>query len=301
MKPPEVSPQDLFVRKNRLVVLVHGFNVTQTSADESFADFERALRPEFQARLVRLYWPGDTSTPTDALKGEQGFFTKRLISPLGYPWKPRDALQAAQKLRTLLAKAFQERARAGLSDPLELCFVAHSLGCRLTLELLERIIGSQAPVASGPNGALEVPLTVLMAAAVPRYAVLTAGDFRDTIDQLRRLWILHSRRDSVLSFVFRPGQLFERAYFPDFRLSVRGAVGRRGMPQADRVSVVEGIWDHGDYWRDEEIAKAVETQLSGVRTDLDASAGLRKAIAERRARQRSVAPREVTALPLRPR
>ncbi|RYY28729.1 MAG: alpha/beta hydrolase [Sphingomonadales bacterium] len=252
----KISPSNLFVREDKLVILIHGFNVTEEAANLSYDHFERYLSPDVRSRIVRLYWPGDTSTVADSERGEQGLLS-RVISPICYMAKPKTALGASQLLRDLLKEAFRARQANGRNSPLEICFIAHSLGCRLTLEALERLI-----VTKGTNS--ELPFTLLMAAAVPQYAVTGSGSFTNMINQLDHLWVLHSSDDKVLKRFFRPGQLAEHAHFPDFRLSVRRALGRRGMPSTDRIKVLGGSWDHSDYWPDADIARAVDDQLTDM-------------------------------------
>jgi hypothetical protein len=260
-KPGKVSPTDLLERDGRIVVLIHGFNVTQDDADLSYDNFERHLSESVRKQLVRLYWPGDSSTIADTARGRQGQITK-IISPLLYMLKPKVARLSSQLLIGLLTRAFQARYKVSQDKPkpIEVCFIAHSLGCLLTLETLERLAVSQ-----GTN--IELLLTVLMAAAVPEYAVTDDGSFAKMIENIPQFWVLHSREDKTLSRWFRPGQIFEHSMFPDFRISVRRALGRKGMPSTDKIKVLEGTWDHSDYWADRDIARAVDAQLTGRRPD----------------------------------
>lgn len=285
----KVSPPDLLTRENRIVVLIHGFNVTQLQADKSYDEFERHLSPEVRSRLVRLYWPGDSSTRADASRGMQGRISK-IISPLLYMLKPKVAVQCSKRLRALLSEAFRARAQGGRNAPLEICFVAHSLGCRLTVETLERVV-----VSGGSNA--ELPLTVLMAAAIPEYAVTGDGAFVDMIDALPQLWVLHSKADKVLRAFFRPGQLMESPLFPDFRLSVRNALGRKGVASNARVKVLEGVWDHGDYWPDGDVARAIDAEVSGRPMAGPAFAALERVVWERTVAARRTEAREIRDIP----
>lgn len=252
---PKVDPTDLLIDKDQILLLMHGFNVTQEDASISYAHFENQLTDSVRDRVVRLYWPGDTSTQADSRRGQQGTLSKYL-SAAAYSWKPPIARQSAQKLRDLLQRAFDERNKLGRNKPLEICIVAHSLGCRLALEMLERIL-----IVRGRDA--ELPLTVLMAAAVPEYMVMGTGGFASMVDRLPKVWILHSRSDKVLSRWFRSGQLVEHASFPNFNFSARRALGRRGMQSTERIKVLEGEWDHSDYWVDRDVAGAVDSTLAG--------------------------------------
>ena len=285
---PEVSPPELFRDARRLIVFVHGFNVTKEDADASYDAFESGMSRDSRQEIVRLYWPGDSSTRGDSARGEQGLLT-RIISPLSYALKPKRALQSSQKLRQLLMEAFEARAKRRRNDKLELCFVAHSLGCRLTLEGLERAIIAKGSIA-------DFPLVVLMAAAVPLYAVTGEEAFAELMKDLPKVWVLHSRRDATLRRWFRPGQLFERAAFPDFRLSVRGALGRRGMQGSASIKVLEGIWDHSDYWPDRDIAEAIDVELGGTRPEHHVFENLSRKVAERAVRERTARQRAVAQM-----
>jgi hypothetical protein len=282
-----IDPPDLLVDNDRILILVHGFNVNQAEADRSYALFESRLSDEVRERVVRLYWPGDTATAADMLRGDRGQISAAL-SALAYIVKPPVAMRSSQKLRNLFQRIFGERRAAGRNQPLEICIVAHSLGCRLALETLERVV-----IASNTDARL--PLTVLMAAAVPTYMVTGTGTLAEVVGKLP-LWILHSTDDTVLQRWFRPGQISERAAFPNFRLSVRGALGRKGIPGSSTLRVLEGQWDHGDYWPDQDIAEAVDAELSDRRCYSQAFEVLERKIWERRVSERRIEARE-TLLP----
>jgi len=281
----DTSPPDLLEEASRLIVFVHGFNVTEVDANDAYDLFERHLSPGNRARVVRLYWAGDTSTRADSLRGQRGWISK-MISPISYMWKPKPAMRSSQKLARKLKKAFVHRTQNRKNEKLELCFVAHSLGCLLTLETLYQ----------AHDSASELPLVVLMAAAVPQYLVTGDGQFTEMIAELPKLWVLHSQRDTVLSRFFRPGQFFERAPFPDFRFSVRGALGRKGMPGNDRISVLKGTWDHSDYWPDRDVAEAVDSELSNRWPERQAFAMLTRKVWERPVQPRLASRRTITEI-----
>ncbi|WP_454890515.1 alpha/beta hydrolase [Sphingopyxis chilensis] len=280
----KMSPPDLLERENRIILLVHGFNVTQPDADAAYELFEGNLSPDLRGRIVRLYWPGDWGTRADAARGQPSLPSK-IISRLAYPFKPRTAERSAQRLRTLLANAFRARSKAQGAKPLEIAVVAHSLGCRLAMEALELIIDS-----SGTN--VDLPLTVLMAAATARSTMIEDGKLTNMIEQLPQLWILHSKSDAVLWGAFRPGQLFDSPLFP---LHLRGAVGRQGIPGTSHIKVAKGRWGHGDYWPDADIARAIDAELADQRSLEVPFAQLERILDERivtprESRQRRVAP-----------
>ncbi|MDH7975673.1 alpha/beta fold hydrolase [Sphingomonas sp. AR_OL41] len=289
LRNPAVEPVDLLIDRDRILLLIHGFNVTQADADRSYTIFERQLSDDVRNRIVRLYWPGDSSTKADSRTGQQGALSKYL-SAASYSWKPPIARQSAQKLRDLLNATFISRANSGRNRPLEICVVAHSLGCRLTLEMLERVL-----VSVGRDA--ELPLTVLMAAAVPEYMVKGTDSLASVVSQLPELWVLYSRSDTVLRRFFRPGQVFERASFPSFNLSARRALGRRGMAATDRIKVLQGEWDHSDYWVDRDVARAVDTALSDAPKTTAPFETLTRTVWERSVQARAAERRVINEIP----
>jgi hypothetical protein len=93
------------------VVLVHGYNVTQENARESYARFRWWLeRFQTNTHVLELHWPGDR-------KGGN-------LSGACYPWKIATARQSGVLLAEWLCKQ-----HVGARFTL----VGHSLGCRLVL------------------------------------------------------------------------------------------------------------------------------------------------------------------------
>lgn len=274
-KHARVVPPDLFKKTDRLLLLVHGFNVAETAAKDSYSDFEANLSEEVGARVVRVLWPGDA----------------RWFSKFSYPKQPRRARRSAQRIVELLAEAFAGRAEkaAPLQPPkLEIAVVAHSLGCRLTLELLERVwIASKSLV--------RIPLVVLMAAAVPRYSVRRGGDFDIMMANIPRVWVLRSTEDKTLRRFFRAGQLLERPFGSFWRLTLRGALGRGGMKPQSNISVLRGTWDHSDYWGDRDIADAVDDELLGRRRYTRPYRALKRKLRLRKAEIRRLEARRLEA------
>jgi pimeloyl-ACP methyl ester carboxylesterase len=240
---PRVRPTTFLRTARRVLLLIHGFNVNETKAIDGFSRFESRFRHETLRSIVRVYWPGDAAR----------------FSPASYMRQPRRARETAQRIADRITADVGHRARAakGLQPPnLEISIVAHSLGCAVALHLLERL-------KSLSTTALKFPLVVLMAAAVPRYAVANGGEFNILFNALPRIWLLYSRADRTLRRWFRPGQFVERPWESWFLLGGRGAIGRHGAKPQANLSSIEGTWDHGDYWPDHAIADAVEAQFTG--------------------------------------
>lgn len=225
-----LSAQPVFAagrRPGRKVLLVHGFNTTQAEAEEGYDAFRELIArqaPRLASRLCPLYWPGDSQ-----LKGG------------AYPWLVDRAAEAGALLAGWLAE--QED---------EMVIVAHSLGCRLTLEAL-----AQVPLDQGPRIRL-----FLMAAAVPVGLFEDDTALRRAVVRADSIDILHSRADGVLAFWFRLGQTAapgEADLLPE-------AVGLRGRPGKrlwTRAVEMPG-YDHGQYWGGHRMASHLSHRLGAA-------------------------------------
>jgi alpha-beta hydrolase superfamily lysophospholipase len=168
-----------------LVILVHGFNTDTARARDRYGRFlDRLVQVTGDARLADhvwgFYWPGD----------EQGF----LRSLTSYPDKVPVAVDAG----ALLARWLAER-RTGL----RVVVVAHSLGCRLSLDALDRLAESAAELDR--LGAKVVGL-VLMAAAVPVGMCKPQTGRFGFRPGYRSECVLYSRSDGTLERAFWLGQ-----------------------------------------------------------------------------------------------
>lgn len=218
----------------RVLVLIHGYNNTEDDADASYAAFDDVFDPRARAfwPVAHFFWPGDK--PWGAL------------SRASYPMEIGAARDAARELATFLA---------ALTGPHgtrpSVAFVAHSLGCRLLLELLH--------IATTSLQRLDVPVACLMAAAVPVTRVDVNGALRAAAQSPRRAIVMHSPDDAVLKWAFRLGQLAAGEGFAS------RAVGRFGEPR-------RGLWavsmptrhGHGDYWPSRDCADEVARQLGAT-------------------------------------
>lgn len=228
-RPGQMVPHEPLARRE-LVVLVHGYNNHRAEAQESYCWFRRyqsqaastELRPqELNTLFGDTFWPGDANWwgPVD------------LIDFLVYPVAVHTSIDAAAQLADLLLRA------PGL---VTVSFLAHSLGCRVTLETVKRLHD-----AGGPH----IDRIGLMAAAVERGAVEPGGEFAgllaDLADTGTRLLVLHSTDDRVLRFAFPLGQTAAgEGFMPD-------ALGRSGpppgMPGLIEQEAIAGA-GHSDYW-----------------------------------------------------
>jgi len=234
----EVTPPFAQGRR-RVVLLIHGYNVTEAAARLGYARFTVDLETLGASAGVLLpdlggfYWPGDADLGP--------------LSFLSYPCEIEPAKDSAERLATYV------RTLVGPGGtPTALYFVGHSLGNRVLLELLDRL--AAAPAAAG-----HVAGACLMAAAVPVDMVEAGGPLLEGATLPGTTLTLYSRDDTVLHFAFPLGEtLAGEGFFPT-------AVGRFGEPA--------GVWterqelsgdDHGDYWGDARAAMRVARLLGAV-------------------------------------
>jgi pimeloyl-ACP methyl ester carboxylesterase len=226
--------------KKAVAFLLHGYNVEPSKAAPDFDRLLRAIErvpPPLPTLLDTqswaVYWQGYTSA---GLAGG-----KTLLSPLHYADQIPSAREAAHALYHYLNN--------NAPDKTPVTLVAHSLGCRVALELLDLY------AISSEENRPTFPLAVLMAAAVPTYF----------FEDLSRLWrgallpdrvlVFFSSRDIVLQAAFRAGQTIAgEGFFPK-------AVGATGAPQGFWRHAVRTRNGHSGYFDDiltsAEIARAL--------------------------------------------
>jgi pimeloyl-ACP methyl ester carboxylesterase len=230
-QPDEQERLGLLTRRH-LILLIHGYNNSEREADEAYRGFEAMQRslaalpegaPVAHGRLVDVYWPGDADWG--------------IVSPLYYPGSIRRARETARAL----AATLREAVRASGYKRVDI--VAHSMGCRLTLEVLKGLRGTRG---------LYVGRIALMAGAVPT-PMLERGAGKG----LREAWegvlrdgalSLYSGEDAVLAAAFPLGQTLAgrgEGFFPT-------ALGREhwvsANPPAAFAQHEVGGAGHSDYW-----------------------------------------------------
>jgi pimeloyl-ACP methyl ester carboxylesterase len=218
--------------KRRLVIFVHGFANDHKKASGSYQNMTDLLRNQNVSStqlgdLWWFYWPGDL-----LVWG---------LSQASYPIQIGHAKESAERLADYLVELCD---RAG--GPIEVLFVAHSLGNRVVLETIAALEKKGRPKESLPL----VSYLVLMAAAVPDSYCEPSGLLPKGAAARSEL-NLYSRKDKVLRFAFPPGQTAAgEGWFPT-------AVGRSGNPSARWSASLVTPFGHSDYWKGEYSSKQV--------------------------------------------
>lgn len=218
--------EGFFAPRRRFILLLHGYNVSEKGGQKALHGFERRLRrysASLGGDLGWLMWPGDLKVP--------------LIGGAAYPFK----VTAASKIGERIAR-FLEKLRNHNGDPSEIVVVAHSLGCRVTLEALRTLLERGAPANIS---------IMLMAAAVPVSEIQQGGRLRAAALYALRRAVMHSKHDWVLQTLFRAGQSLTpgEKFWPQ-------AVGTAGQPgEVWGESFLMQGFGHSSYWSSAETAK----------------------------------------------
>lgn len=225
----------------RMIVLIHGYNNDRVQAQESYDAVLRMLPDADREAAWEFYWPGFIEPITGAMsdtplslaphRDNRETESNQLISALSYHLQVHKSKEVG-------------RALGGFLDGLRpdtVIFVAHSLGCRVTLEAIRFLVSDEATRRTALAGAC------LMAAAVPTYMIDSssagaAGTLRKAATAISRSFVLHSTNDNVLRTAFRIGQTWAgEGFMPE-------AVGFSGGPETPWSGRGETGLGHSGYW-----------------------------------------------------
>jgi len=219
----QITPTGFSPRASRLIILIHGYNVNRQNGEKSFNAFGQFLQnrgvPELSVlgQIIGFLWPGDVNIS--------------LIAGLFYPAK----MGAARDSAALLAK-FLVGLRGPNGTPIQVILVAHSLGNRVSLEMINDLLAQPNRTWGRMEG------YCLMAAAVTVGMADSGGRLSSAARSLRTR-TMFSEADKVLHWAFPPGETAAGdGFFPQ-------AVGRFGNPVpvwSDRFDLQP--YDHGNYF-----------------------------------------------------
>jgi hypothetical protein len=219
----DTNPKDALNHRS-VVLLIHGYNNTledATVAYNNFLKLQSTISP-VTANLVGVYWPGSN------WEGAVYYM---------------QAIPQAEKVAVNLARDLYNAAK--LMTYLKFDIIAHSLGCRFTIETIRQllIIKQSDPTLSG----LRIGQVAFMAGAVPRHFLEDVNRLRDAINEFNGTLSLFSENDRVLKYAFPIGEsVAGERLFPI-------ALGRREWPNSDFLATPmiqkrNNGADHGDYW-----------------------------------------------------
>jgi len=214
-------------------LFLHGYNTSPLRAGENFELLLETIinlglrRPVKADRSWLVAWHGYQRR----MAGWQESWT----SGFTYPWQVPYAVEVGKALAEYIS---------GLSGPgdsrIEITFVAHSLGCRVVLEVLNRL-------ASMSHDRVSIKAAFLMAAAVPCGFVRAAGHLNSGTKVPQKTYVVFSSRDQVLRRKFPLGQFVAERKTRGVRTA---AVGLYGQPVGTWSSRFETDTDHSGYFGD---------------------------------------------------
>jgi hypothetical protein len=215
-----------------LLLLVHGFNNSESQAEKSYEGYIDILRPGLARSRVapdavaKLHWPGNAAV---------GPFP--ILDFAGYPVDVERALQSVLPLGAFLASLMAR----GPSGRL-ISIVGHSLGCRLIVETMRRLRANA--------GGTPLAIVSLMAAAVPVALAETGKPLAEASTAAKKVLKAHSRSDWVLWLAFPPGQWLAYIGHIEQKAYVE-AMGRNGNPSGFGERLDRKGNGHSDYWSDQ--------------------------------------------------
>ena len=233
---PRACPSIALTGKRYLVLLIHGFNNSEKQAREAYDGFQSLQRelgnlnpnlPVADGHLVEFYWPGDV-----------GFF-----SGLNYEDSLHRSIVIARRFSEALQRAVEQ------AGPKQIDIVAHSMGCRLTIELLRRLI-------TVPD--VSVRRVAFLAAAVPTFLLEPPERLRTGLSHpsVEGVLSLFSPDDGILKNAFPAGQWDAQGEDwtdgDEWRRGITVALGHElwvpvDMPRLLDQSPIGGA-GHSDYW-----------------------------------------------------
>lgn len=231
--PAEIRSTPDELTRRECLVLVHGFNNTDSEASEAYLGFRNRQREIFSSadpdiydhRFGDSFWPGDADW--------WSFFDK--VDFLVYPSAVHTAVHTGAELANALLR---------MPNLEQVDFIGHSLGCRVVLEALLVLRAHAIP---------RVRRVALMAAAVPSEMLEPRGRFYDLVAALSAegttIDVLYSMQDTVLHWAFPPGQSLAGGNEASSR--ALGRFGPSPMMPGYHGTISEreiGGAKHGDYW-----------------------------------------------------
>jgi len=171
---------DLLMLEPRITFLIHGFNVNREEGRTGLGNLAQFLNSALGAAVVAVLWPGD-----------------HWLGALSYPFEGRDADDTAAQFARFVGDVVR---------PLTtLSFVTHSLGARVAMETIERLLGRAYPFDQ----------VCLMAPAIDDSSLASLNAYRTSVGNCSRVAVLSSKEDEVLQYAYPAGDLLQAFIFRD--------------------------------------------------------------------------------------
>ena len=201
------------IKGRRLLIHVHGFNVSLQSGVEAAVLMERQLAPAADELFLAVLWPGDFR-----------------VAVINYTWEYRDAIKAGR----LLARFIDERC----AEAEDVSLGSHSLGGRVVLEALA-------------TTTRRIRHMCIAAPAVDADSLGKA--YAPALARVGRLTVLSSVSDRVLRWAYPLGDFFSDIFgdkdSPTGGALGFGGPKPKASPPIEAFAVPKADgYDHGDYF-----------------------------------------------------
>jgi len=213
--------EDDLRRESKITFLLHGFNVNRPDGRKSLLQLAGRLPSASDGAMVAVLWPGD-----------------HWVRATSYPLEGNDADDSAAELARFIDRV--------VKPGTELNFVSHSLGARVVMGAVNRLIGDRYPIRQ----------ICLMAAAIDDFSLANPDDYRLGVATAERVAVLASHEDLVLKLAYPVGD-FLQAFFFFWKDEVGLALGYHGPRSSNDDSIPEQVYHlqipdernsgHGDY------------------------------------------------------
>ncbi|MGH8245918.1 MAG: alpha/beta hydrolase, partial [Gammaproteobacteria bacterium] len=172
-------------------------NVNRSEGRAKLSSLSASLASTVSGARVAVLWPGD-----------------HWVGPASYPLEGRDADDSAWELKKFITDNLRRGTR--------LRFAAHSLGCRVVMQVLKLIRG----------GDYIIDQVCLMAAAIDNDSLAATAEYRPATENASRVAVLSSTQDTVLRYAYPMGDLLQAFLFSEEEF--RSALGLRGPRPSSR-------------------------------------------------------------------
>lgn len=160
--------------ESSITFLLHGYNISRPAGQDSLLRLAERLPSLSQGGVVAVLWPGDHWTRA-----------------MSYPFEGRDADDSAAELFRYIELVITR------STPLS--FVSHSLGARVAMETVKKLIGKGYSVRQ----------VCLMAPAIDDSSLADPAVYRPAVGTTERVAVLASRKDTVLKLAYPAGDILQ--------------------------------------------------------------------------------------------